>query len=123
MIQVVYWSSTGVTKRVAGSLGGIPVDKYQGGKFILLVPSYGAPRTGNHVPNRVKRFLGEHAALMVGVAGVGNTVFGPEFCLGAVKISERFGVPLLAKIDVVPTKDQIDAITNYQRRAEWDSFL
>jgi Protein involved in ribonucleotide reduction len=108
--QLLYWSSTGITERLALRLGGDPLRNYAGDEFILMVPSYGAARTGQHVPRPVKRFLAEHSDQMVGVVGVGNITFGPEFCLGAVKISERFGVPLLASIDIVPTQDQIKII-------------
>lgn len=108
--QLVYWSSTGVTRRVAEPLGGIEIAEYTGGSFILVVPSYGAPRTGQHVPRPVKKFLAENADQMVAVVGVGNTVFGPEFCLGAKKVSERFQVPLIAQIDVVATPEDLVTI-------------
>lgn len=114
--QLVYWSSTGVTRRVAEPLGGIETAEYTGGPFILVVPSYGAPRTGQHVPRPVKKFLAENADQMVAVVGVGNTVFGPEFCLGARKISERFGVPLIAQIDVSPMPEDIETI---REELEW----
>lgn len=111
--QVVYWSSTGVTKRVAERFNGIPLEQYQGGDYVLVVPSYGAPRTGNYVPVAVKKFLGETGDCLVGVIGVGNTNFGPDFCLGAVRIAERWGVPLIAKVDLVLTADEIRKINDF----------
>lgn len=112
--QVLYWSSTGITARVAGIFDGVSIDEYSGdGEYVLLVPSYGQPRTGNHVPPRVKKFLVEHHENIVGVIGIGNAVFGPEFCLGAKKVSRKFDVPLLATIDVVPTSTQIETINTF----------
>lgn len=111
--QVVYWSSTGVTKRVASRFGGKPLEHYQGGDYVLVVPSYGAPRTGNYVPTAVKKFLGETGDCLVGVIGVGNTNFGPDFCLGAVRIAKRWGVPLIAKVDLVPSVEDEEAITTF----------
>ena len=106
--QLVYWSSTGVTKRVAERFNGIPLEQYQGGDYVLVVPSY-----GNYVPVAVKKFLGETGDCLTGVIGVGNTNFGSDFCLGAVRIAERWGVPLIAKVDLVPSVEDEEAITKF----------
>ena len=99
---LIYHSSTGVTRRVAEPLGGIPLSDYDGeSEYILLFPSYGSPRTGGYVPHRVLDFLEEHSDNMVAVVGLGNITFGRDFCFGAEMVSERYGVPLLAKIDMV----------------------
>lgn len=111
--QVVYWSSTGVTERVAEHFNGVPIEEYDNGEYVLVVPSYGAPRTGNYVPTAVKKFLGETGDCLVGVIGVGNTNFGPDFCLGAVRIAERWGVPLIAKVDLVLTQDEEKKINDF----------
>ncbi|WP_298075736.1 class Ib ribonucleoside-diphosphate reductase assembly flavoprotein NrdI [uncultured Corynebacterium sp.] len=109
----MYWSSTGTTGIIGSRLGGIPADQYRGGGFVLMFPSYGSPRTGNHVPRGVKKFLREHGDSLVGVVGFGNTVFGPEFCAGAVKVAERWNVPLVAKVDMAPTGEQVEAIQSF----------
>ena len=99
---LVYHSSTGVAKRVAEPLGGIPLAEYDGeSEYILLFPSYGAPRTGGYVPHKVLHFLEEHSDNMIAVVGLGNITFGKDFCFGAKMVSDHFGVPLLAKIDMV----------------------
>lgn len=108
--QLVYYSGTGVSRRIAQRFGGIELGNYSGGEYILLAPSYGAPRTRNFVPQQIKRFLAENADQMVGVVGVGNTTFGPEFCLGAIRISQKFQVPVITLIDVSATPDQLNAI-------------
>lgn len=114
-MKVVYWSSTGITRRLAEEFGGIPLDEYTGGDYLLVIPSYGAPRTGNHVPPRVKRFLREHGDGLVAVVGVGNTTFGSEFCLGARKVADRWGVPLLATVDVVATAEETAVVHEFLR--------
>lgn len=115
MPSLVYWSSTGITKRVADLFGGIELKEYESGEFILMFPTFGAPGTGQHVPVPVKRFLSKHSDSLVGVVGVGNTNFGSEFCLGAYKVSARFNVPLITTIDVVPTRSQILSISKELR--------
>lgn len=113
MIQLVYWSSTGITRRAAERLGGTSIEHYYGGPYVLMVPSYGAPRTGGHVPPAVKKFLAEHGDELVGVVGMGNTTFGPDYCLGARKIAARWEVPLIEKIDLVATGDQEERIKQF----------
>lgn len=113
--QLVYWSGSGVTKRIADKLGGIPLDEYQGGPFVLMFPSYGAPRTGGHIPPAVEQFVAEETVIaqIEGVVGVGNVTFGSEFCYGATLLSRFYNIPLLTKIDMVPTGDQLWAIEDY----------
>jgi protein involved in ribonucleotide reduction len=108
--QLVYWSGTGVTKRIAEMLGGIPLDEYEEGDFIIMFPSYGAPHTGGHIPPAVDKFLDKHWLSMTGVVGVGNVTFGEDFCRGARDLSWLVGVPLIAEIDMVPSYQQIKTI-------------
>lgn len=113
MTHLVYFSLTGVSKRLAKPLGGVPLDEYTGGAFVVVVPTYGSPRTGGYVPKPVKAFLAEHGALCAGVVGVGNRNFGPDFCKGAHLVAERFNVPLITAVDVVPYQDDIDKIRGF----------
>lgn len=112
MVQLIYYSRTGITQRIADSFNGIPIHDYEGGKYILMLPSYGVPRTGDHVPKPVKKFLSQHSDNIVGVVGVGNRLFGSEFCLGAQKVADKFEVPLLTKIDLVPSYSDLNIIIN-----------
>lgn len=108
--QLVYWSGTGVTKRIAEMLGGIPLDEYKGGDFILMFPSYGSPQTGGYIPPAVDRFLDKHWLSMTGIVGVGNLTFGEDFCRGSRVLSAFVGVPHIAEIDMVPSYQQIKTI-------------
>lgn len=98
---------------MAERFGGIELGDYQDGEFVLVVPSYGSPRTGGYVPAAVKKFLRAHGDCLAGVVGVGNTNFGPDFCLGARRIAERWGVPLIAQVDLVLSETQIEAIEKF----------
>ena len=105
--MIVYWSGSGTTKRIAEAYGGVPLDHYVPGQpFTLIVPTYGSPRTGGYIPDPILDFLAFHGHFMEAVVGVGNTVFGEDFCRGAKDISTVFSVPLAMRIDLVPTKEQ-----------------
>ncbi|WOT03415.1 class Ib ribonucleoside-diphosphate reductase assembly flavoprotein NrdI [Corynebacterium pyruviciproducens] len=109
MTKLLYYSRTGTTARIMKSFEGAQsIENYNGeGEYILTVPSYCAPRTGQYVPKPVKQFLAEHYTNMVGVIGVGNSVFGHEFCLGSRRIAEHYHVPTVTEIDMALTKENI----------------
>lgn len=111
---LVYYSSTGVTRRIAEKLGGISIDEYDGANnYVLLFPSYGSPRTGGYIPRPVREFLAEHSERLVAVAGVGNLTFGSDFCYGAKIVSAKAQVPLIATIDMVPTESDILTLRSF----------
>ena len=113
--EILYWSSTGVTRRVAEEFGGKPLDSYEGGDFILVLPTYGAPGNRTHAPASVKRLLSEHSENLVGVIGVGNTNFGPDFCALAKYISREYRVELITCVDLFLTQDNYDDIQCFLR--------
>lgn len=113
MTSIVYWSQTGVTQRVVKPLGGVPLEEYSGGPCLIAIPSYGSPRTGNYVPARIREFLKNNHENIIGIIGVGNRTFGSEFCLGAYRAARKLGVPVVAAVDMVPTRDDIDKIQDF----------
>lgn len=78
-----------------------------------MFPTYGVPSTGGYIPTPVQRFLTYHRNNIKAVVGTGNITFGPEFAIGAEYVAKKLGVPLLAKIDVVPTAEDIETINQY----------
>ena len=110
---IVYWSSnSGGTKRVAEALGTDTVELagYDGtSPYVLMCPTYDQPR-GGFTPKPVQGFLDEHAHLMVGVAGCGNTNFGKHYCQAAIDISKQHGVPIVHRIDIMGTADDYRTI-------------
>jgi protein involved in ribonucleotide reduction len=80
--------------------------------FVLVVPTYGGGREGSSIPRQVKAFLNipENRELLRGVIGMGNTNFGEHFCKAAEMISEKTGVPILAKVEIFGTQDDVDKV-------------
>jgi len=109
----VYYSRTGITERCAKQFAGIHYSEYRGGEFVLFVPSYGAPRTGDHVPKELREWLEDHHTALRGIVGVGNRTFGPEFCAGAYELCEKYQVPLVAAVDILPTAKEQNIIINF----------
>ena len=110
-MRIVYWSASGVTRRLAEEYDGIPLTEYEAGPYLLAVPSYGSPRTGGYVPGAVLRFLAEHRPGCLGVIGVGNRNFGSDFCRAAYEINRDYGIPIIACVDMVPTPEEKKQIT------------
>jgi protein involved in ribonucleotide reduction len=80
--------------------------------FVLVVPTYGGGREGSAIPRQVKAFLNvpENRQLLKGVVGMGNTNFGEHYCKAAEMISRKIGVPILAKVEIFGTQDDVDKV-------------
>ena len=119
-IDIVYFSNySGNTKKfverlveheairipIAGSGGSITVDQ----PYVLLVPTYGGGEGRATIPRQVRHFLNirENRSLLRGVIGFGNTNFGEHFCKAADLISAKTGVPVIAKVEIFGTEDDI----------------
>lgn len=114
-LDIIYYSNkSGNTKRFAEKLGvkntysvsEIPVATH---KYVLLVPTYGAGNDGFHVPQAVKTFLSikTNYENLVGVIGFGNINFGDTYCKAAEIISRKFGVPILGKVELFGTPEDV----------------
>lgn len=116
-----YSSSYGMTASLAERLG-FPSYQVKGSyrrkmgtpliadrPYVLLVPTYRSERDHNYVPRSLKEFLltGDNARLMRGVVGIGNINFGSDYNKGADVVSEKFGVPVLAKVELSGTPDEV----------------
>jgi len=124
-IDIVYFSNySGNTKRLVEKLDGtatrIPID-WDSSKptiapreYVLVVPTYGGGSEKSAIPRQVRHFLNvEHNRdLLRGVIGTGNTNFGEHYCKAAVLISEKTGVPIVAKIEIFGTEDDIQTVNN-----------
>ena len=110
-MKIVYWSASGVTRRLSERFTHESVNNYSGGDYLLAVPTYGSPRTGGYVPGAVVRFLADHRPGCRGVIGVGNRNFGSDFCKAAYEINRTYGIPIVATIDMVPTDEEVTKIT------------
>lgn len=77
--------------------------------FVLITPTYGAGNDGNTVPKQVVKFLNvaQNRKHLVGIVGMGNTNFGEHFCKAADIISEKTGVPVLHKGEILGTEEDV----------------
>jgi protein involved in ribonucleotide reduction len=122
-IDIVYFSNySGNTKRFVEKLDEhnairIPIDRSDSGPsvshpYVLLVPTYGGGEGRAAIPRQVRSFLNvkENRALLRGVVGFGNTNFGEHFCKAADLISAKTGVPVIARVEIFGTEDDVKTV-------------
>jgi protein involved in ribonucleotide reduction len=80
--------------------------------YVLLVPTYGGGEGRAAIPRQVRSFLNikENRRLIRGVVGFGNTNFGEHFCKAADLISAKTGVPVIARVEIFGTEDDVNKI-------------
>lgn len=122
-IDVVYFSNySGNTKRFVEKLNGnairIPIDWRNNPiavnrPYVLFVPTYGGGEGRAAIPRQVRAFLNieENRNLLQGVVGFGNTNFGDHFCRAADMISAKTGVPVIARVEIFGTQEDVDKVT------------
>lgn len=85
--------------------------------YVLFVPTYGGGSDRSAIPRQVRRFLNvpENRDLLRGVVGFGNTNFGEHFCKAADLISQKTGVPIIARIEIFGTTDDVIKVKERMR--------
>lgn len=119
-IRIVYFSNySGNTKRLVDKLNGtatrIPIDwdsntpTVVSDEYVLIVPTYGGGSEKAAVPRQVRHFLNieQNRRLLRGVIGTGNTNFGEDFCKAAEIISAKTGVPIIARVEIFGTDEDV----------------
>ncbi len=88
-----------------GSNGDILMDR----EYVLFVPTYGGGSENSAIPRQVRRFLNvqENRDFLRGVVGLGNTNFGEHYCKAADMISAKTGVPIVARVEIFGTEDDV----------------
>ena len=122
-IDIVYFSNySGNTKKFVERLGAndairIPVGRSDRTPtvdvpYVLMVPTYGGGEGRTAIPRQVRAFLNikENRALLRGVVGFGNTNFGEHFCKAADLISAKTGVPVIARVEIFGTQEDIHTV-------------
>lgn len=122
-IGIVYFSNySGNTKRLVEKLDGssirIPIDWDNSNptivnhEYVLIVPTYGGGSEKSAIPRQVRHFLNieQNRSLLRGVVGTGNTNFGEHFCKAAEMISAKTGVPIIARVEIFGTDEDINKI-------------
>ena len=87
-------------------------DLVVGSEYVLVVPTYGGGSEAPAIPKSVKIFLNNPANrdLLRGVIGTGNTNFGEHFCKAADMICDKTGVPLIARVEIMGTPEDVEVI-------------
>jgi protein involved in ribonucleotide reduction len=124
-ITIVYFSNySGNTKRFAEKINEnaipIPIKSSDSeplimhNPYVLFVPTYGSGSDTHAIPRQVRRFLNNrnNREKLQGVVGFGNTNFGEDFCKAAHIISSKAGVPLVARIEIFGTQDDVIEVKN-----------
>jgi protein involved in ribonucleotide reduction len=131
-INIVYFSNySGNTKKFVNkvddgsfNIARIPIDSGIGhapfvsnSPYILFVPTYGGGSERSAIPRQVRQFLNvpQNRDLLRGVVGFGNTNFGEHFCKAAELISKKTGVPIVARIEIFGTPEDVDKVKQRMR--------
>jgi protein involved in ribonucleotide reduction len=127
-IDIVYFSNySGNTKRFVEKLNGtnnrIPINTSESrdfmvdSEYVLFVPTYGGGSEKSAIPRQVRRFLNnqQNRDLLRGVVGFGNTNFGDNFCKAAELISRKTGVPVIARVEIFGTPEDVDKVKERMR--------
>lgn len=85
--------------------------------FVLFVPTYGGGSDRSAIPRQVRQFLNvqSNRDLLRGVVGFGNTNFGEHFCKAAELISKKTGVPIIARVEIFGTPDDVNKVKERMR--------
>jgi protein involved in ribonucleotide reduction len=86
-------------------------------EYVLFVPTYGSGHDEHVIPKPVKKFLNvkKNRELLRGVVGMGNKNFGEHYCQAAEKIVAKTGVPLIAKVEIFGTENDVARVTERLR--------
>lgn len=81
-------------------------------EYVLVVPTYGGGADSPAIPKAVRVFLNnqQNRELLRGVIGTGNTNFGEHYCKAAYMISAKTGVPLIAKVELLGTPEDVQKV-------------
>lgn len=109
--NIVYWSGpTKNTKRLVDKLNMNSQEIKEGiiEPSVLFMPSYGVAG----VPKDVNRALSDpdQRNNVVAVVGTGNLNFGRAFCGAAIRVANKLNVPLLARVEVFGTNEDVQYI-------------
>lgn len=116
-MQIVYFTSkTGNTAKFVEKLKrpaleitkGLIVDK----PFVLFVPTYAANNGKGSVPSPMITFLNDinNRSKLRAIVGFGNRSFGKNFAIGSEVVSLKCKVPILHKVELFGTPDDVEIV-------------
>jgi protein involved in ribonucleotide reduction len=111
--MIVYTSRTGNVRYIVGELK-LPSSELKEGlvindPYLLFTYTDGL----GEVPKKVNDFLSikNNQVNLKGIIVTGNVNFGDMFCFAADVISKEFHIPIIRKIDLRGTKQDVEEIT------------
>lgn len=86
--------------------------------YVLLTPTYGIGGShgkagiAGHLPRQVASFLNipDNRSRLLGVIGAGNRNFYDEFAYAADIVSQKTGVPILYRIELAGSEEDVDKV-------------
>lgn len=116
-MEIVYFTSkTGNTARFVKKLKiaateiskGLIINK----PFVLFVPTYAAMDGKGSVPTPMIKFLNElsNRSKLQAIVGFGNRSFGKNFAIGSEVISLKCKVPILHKVELFGTSEDVEIV-------------
>jgi protein involved in ribonucleotide reduction len=110
-------------EKLNGANSRIPIDTSNSSdlvvrsEYVLFVPTYGGGSEKSAIPRQVRRFLNNpnNRDLLRGVVGFGNTNFGDNFCKAAELISRKTGVPIIARVEIFGTPEDVNKVNERMR--------
>lgn len=109
-LHVVYYSNmTRNTERFVNKLG-LPASRIEDGvpvPSVAIIPTYGAAAVPAVVVRALNNATKEERANIVAIVGTGNFNFGQDFCAGAKKLATKLGVPLIHKVELAGTPEDV----------------
>ena len=125
-LDIVYYSNrSGNTRRFVEKLGyrntidlSSNLNLVVRNNYVLFVPTYGGGHGEYSIPRPVANFLNDrmNRKQLVGIVGFGNTNFGDHYCKAAYLIAEKTGVPILAKIELLGTPEDVQLVQERLRK-------
>lgn len=113
MTLIAYYSKTGNTRRFVDKLDQSAVEITPGltleQPFVLVTPTYNF----GQVPEEVVEFIKFNHTNMLGVVGTGNIVWAQNFAKSADIISRQFSVPIIRKIELSGTAQDVGYVKKW----------
>lgn len=121
MVLVAYASMTGNVRRFVSNLDFplFDISKNHGvtavyEPFVLITYTTGR----GQIPKEVERFLETNHHNIKAVIGSGNRNWGDSFCGSAVKIADKYNIPLLHKFELFGYPSDVEIVTNKIKELE-----
>ena len=110
-MKLVYLSLTGNCKRFALKNTEIfdeiiSINEYSNGDFYFVIPTYGF----GEIPLEAFKLLKQHKKECKGLIASGNKNWGSNFAVAGDKLSKKYNIPLILKIEQAGNQQDIQTL-------------